>query len=180
VLAGAAVGIAFAVLALTPAEFDVAQFCFWGLLGYTNAGPTVATVDDYAVNVRVKGQWHRLHPLHIINPADLYLVDPKKGLASSYPVTFTPGLFDGLVRNTVIQPGDGVKGLMFFQWPGALRKDSVPTIEQFLFEVEDTLGRTQRTVALDPSPGGTSIRDSSFITGDKLDLSGVPVRLPSL
>lgn len=144
----------------------------------TNISQTIARVQAYTVDIPVNGEWIRLPNLRAVDPTAFFWA--KNGdLRNVRRIDFQANGFDPQARNKSLQPGEGIKGWVFLEWPPELR-DTSPKFDRIRLQIDDAIGR--RTVAtldteIAEEPGESLLGGGELIVGpqESLDLSKTPI-----
>lgn len=150
------------------------------VLEIINNRPTIAKVHDYLLDIDVNNDWRPLPNLQALNPRDFYWV-VNSDLRSCGRLDFTETGFDFQARRTNLQPGESIKGWMFFEWPPELRGTDPTPIRNFRIRIENAHGELQtETINTDrpQDPGSSALGGGSWRVlprEQNADLSGVPI-----
>ncbi len=114
-----------------------------------NMGNRIARVRAYRLKCLVNGRWRTFPVLTVLNPATLFWVadgDLKKS------IRLRVSTFDEESANTQLEPGQSIRGWMFFEWPKDLRSAIPPAFNRHRLVLEDVTG-SQITLDLqNPKP----------------------------
>lgn len=143
---------------------------------------TATKIRDYSLDVEVKNKWWHLPNLGARNPTEFFWV--KDGnLATCIRLDFTESAFDTIAANHLLQPGDSVKGWMFFEWPPELRSAAAVKIARLRLNLQNSRGENQ-SVIVDPHEAAGGHLSASMLVGADFrvhsqgdnDLSSFPIR----
>jgi hypothetical protein len=143
-----------------------------------NTGSRPTKIASYTFDVFVNGDWARLPNLPFLDPQAFFWVN-NGDLKSCRRLDFKSNAFDLLARGRLLEPGDSVTGVMFFEWPREFRPEQ-PNVNRIRLDVEDSLGNhSLPELVLDEKRGlGENPLSGWFINvmpGEPVDLSSLRI-----
>ena len=149
------------------------------VLEVLNNRATATKIHGYVVDIAVGNEWVRLPNLQALNPNEFFWID-NGNLKTCTRLDFTQTSFDMQARDRTLQPGESVRGWMFFEWPPELRSSEAPRFRQLRIQLENAQGERQATVVNtdQPQESGTSLLGGGAVympPQQKTDLSNVPI-----
>jgi hypothetical protein len=109
-----------------------------------NKRSTTTKIQAHVLDVYIDGSWIRLHTFSVANPLSLYMVT-KPNLSKAKRLDFRQNALDVLAQNTFLEPGQSLRGWLFYQWPEALRTPA-PTFDRMKLTIWNSHGENQSII----------------------------------
>ncbi|MBI2361283.1 MAG: hypothetical protein HYV04_20650 [Deltaproteobacteria bacterium] len=145
----------------------------------TNKLSSAARIVDYFVDMKVDDRWVRLPNLQALNGTEFFWIN-NGNFQTATRLDFRENGLDAQARLLTLQPGESVKGWMFFEWPPELR-EKAPLTGGLRITLENSHGQRQTLLLSSPKPqepGGSSLAGGEWHVMPKdyaADLSGLRV-----
>jgi hypothetical protein len=139
-----------------------------------NNRSTMTKIQAHVLDVYINGSWKRLHTFTVTDPLSLYWATGQD-LSKAKREDFRQNALDVLARNTSLEPGQSLRGWLFYQWPEALRTPSPgPAFDRMRLTIWNSHGENQSFILKRLEAEGLSAfgRGGTIPIGEERDLSG--------